>query len=75
MLGSVGEEIDNQDVRTTLLAASAARTSESNSTSISIIEEICQMDGITTHQFMLWKNKLYSNFLWEGEGGIMVSVM
>jgi len=64
MLDSVGEEIDNQDVRTTLLAASAARTSESNSTSISIIEEICQMDGITTHQFMLCKNKINRGWGW-----------
>lgn len=68
MLDSVGEEIHNQDVRTTLLAASAARTSESNSTSISTIEEICQIVGITAHQFMLWKNKLYREFSLGGWG-------
>jgi hypothetical protein len=40
MSDQVREETDNEVMRTTLLAASAAITSESNSTSISIIEEI-----------------------------------
>lgn len=34
---------DKAEIRTTLLAASAAITSDSISTSISIIEEICQI--------------------------------
>lgn len=40
MSDQVAEEIDYKVVLTALLAASAARTPESNSTSISIIEEI-----------------------------------
>lgn len=38
-------------ILTALPAASAARTSESISTSISIMEEICNTQGILIHKF------------------------